>query len=149
MSRAADFKNTPIPADETIWFSGVVKAKDLNGNDAIVTMVNAQVRFTVGDEAYVLDLPDGRVEFGQAHTSAATTFADATWVTTVPVDHEKETFVTGLAYTVPQDFPGDIKDVTWSGRFLSDNQEIELDWEWAAPSTASLVRTTTPWASNR
>ena len=130
--KAADFKNTPIPAGRTISFSGMIKAKNLNGNDATVTVVNAQVRFTVGDEAYVLDLPDGRVEFGQAHTSAATIFTDGTWVTTVPVDHEKETFVTGLAYTVPQDLPGDIKDVTWSGRFLSDNQEIELDWEWAA-----------------
>ena len=130
--KRADFRNTPIPAGRTIWFSGVLKAKDLKGNNATVSMVNAQVRFTVGDQEYVLDLPNGRVEFSQAYASAATVFADAAWVTTVPVSYEKEAFVTGFAYTVPHDLPGDIKNVTWSARFLSDNREMQFDWEWAA-----------------
>ena len=53
-------------------------------------------------------------------------------MTRVPATHKDETFVTGLAYVVPQNLPGGIKDVTWSGRLLSNQPGLELDWQWAA-----------------
>src|SRR5207245_5860798 len=38
----------------------------------------------------------------------------------------------GLAYQVPANLPGGIKNVNWRGSFTSDTARVKLDWRWAA-----------------
>ena len=64
--KSKDFKDDAIAAGNTIWFSAVVKAKDLNGNSATVTMLNTQVRFTVGGKSMSWTFPMAVLSFSRA-----------------------------------------------------------------------------------
>jgi hypothetical protein len=42
------------------------------------------------------------------------------------------TFLDGLAYLVPSNFPGGIQNVTWSAAYSTDSPGISFQWQWGA-----------------
>ena len=52
------------------------------------------------------------------------------------IDGEREyrdhTFLDGLAFKVPSNFPSGIQNVTWTAAFSTDSPEISFQWQWGA-----------------
>jgi hypothetical protein len=133
-SIVANFNSTAIAAGKTIWFNSVVTTSGRNtGQTTKVQLVNASIRFTANGVAYTLPVPDGVIIYSPSATQATTTVgAGGRWITTVPASYTGSVFLAGLAYQVPTSLPGGIKNVTWSGTFLTPNSGISMSWKWAA-----------------
>jgi len=79
------------------------------------------------------------ITFSSTATAASTTW-DATnnrWTTLVPTSMVSgngtiHTFLDGLAYLVPSNFPGGIQNVTWSAAYSTDSPGISFQWQWGA-----------------
>ncbi len=130
-----DFKNDPIAAGHTLWFNSFVKVDKVEFPASTVFFEDVTITFSANGETYRLPVPDGQVTISSAAALATTIFDEANgrWVSIAPDDYEnKEVFLTGLAYQVPESLPGGIKDVTWSGHFTSDSTLVEGEWRWSA-----------------
>ena len=51
------------------------------------------------------------------------------------------TFVTGVAFPVPSNFPTGIQNVTWSAAFTTDAPGVTLQWQWGAAVYSSFGTT--------
>ena len=51
------------------------------------------------------------------------------------------TFVTGVAFPVPVNFPTGIQNVAWSAAFTTDSPGVTLQWQWGAAVYTSLSAT--------
>jgi hypothetical protein len=61
------------------------------------------------------------------------------WSTSVPKSSlTGNTFVTGVAFPVPSNFPTGIQNVAWSASFSTDTPEISLQWQWGAAVYSSF-----------
>jgi uncharacterized repeat protein (TIGR01451 family) len=140
-SIVANFNGTAIAAGNTIWFNSVVTTTGRNtAQTTKVQFVNAAIRFTAGGVAYTLPVPDGVIVYSPAATQATTTVgADGRWFTTVPASYTGNVFLAGLAYQVPTSLPGSIKNVTWSGTFVTPSSGINMSWKWAAAVYTSFA----------
>ena len=82
------------------------------------------------------------VEFVCADPSSITASFDGTPIpagrTTVPFGLPGNTFFTGAAFPVTTALPGGIKNVTWSGRIISDAPGVAVQWQWAAAVYSSF-----------
>ena len=98
-----------------------------------INFTNQTIQFTADSVTYTLNVPDGQVTFDPAATLATTVFNTATntWETVTPTGLGGNTFLSGLAFQVPVDFPGGINPVTWSGQFTS-SAGVSINWQWAA-----------------
>lgn len=128
----ATFNGTPIDAGNVIWFNSVLKVQGLGSGPVTVVLRNSTIQFSVGGFPQEVLVPNACVTFSPTATAATTTFGGNTWVTTVPVGLSGNTFLSGVGFTVPFDFPGGIKPVTWYGEFATDTPGIVIQWKWAA-----------------
>ena len=134
-----------IKAGNYIWFTAVVNnVSGLPSNQQVkLYLANSSISFTAGGILYTLPVPNGVVTFNSAALgSGAMTTYDSTnnrWSTSVsPKGLTGNTFVAGLAFPVPSDFPTGIQDVTWSAAFSTDTQGISLQWQWGAAVYSSF-----------
>src|SRR5438094_779729 len=117
VSITSNFNGTTIPKDAFIWFSSVLSVPGPNPAAFTVRCDDSTIDFVAGGEPYVLDVPRASVTFSPASTLATTEFDSASqeWETVIPSSGDAgNAFVTGLGFQVPVDFPGGIKQVTWT-----------------------------------
>lgn len=138
---AADFNSTPIAASRALWFSSVIKPSGLGAAPTTVRVFDSVIRFTANGAQYEIPAPDGRVLYSPTATSASTTFDPETgaWLTTAPSSYTSEAFISGVIWPVAAALPGDIKNVTWSGRFAVDTPGVSVDWRWGAAAYSSFI----------
>jgi hypothetical protein len=147
MSTAAitsNFNGTAIPAGAYLWFNSVFKLSGA-GQSAQTTIYfsNEQIQFTAEGIAYMLPVPNAQVTFSPTATTASSTFDSVsnTWITTVPYGLSGNTFLSGLAFSVPAGgLPAGINPVTWSGTFGTDTPGVTVHWQWGA-AVYSLLST--------
>src|SRR5437763_389072 len=135
VSITSNFNGTAIPKDAFIWFSSVLSVPGPNPAAFTVRCDDSTIDFVAGGEPYVLDVPRASVTFSPASTLATTEFDSASqeWETVIPSSGDAgNAFVTGLGFQVPVDFPGGIKQVTWTCQLSSDAPGIRIRWKWAA-----------------
>src|SRR5438094_19236 len=117
VSITSNFNGTAIPKDAFIWFSSALSVPGPNPAAFTVRCDDSTIDFVAGGEPYVLDVPRASVTFSPASTLATTEFDSASqeWETVIPSSGDAgNAFVTGLGFQVPVDFPGGIKQVTWT-----------------------------------
>jgi hypothetical protein len=144
-----------------IWFNAVVNNVNglpSGGNAAQVKLylTNSTISFTANGIPYNVSVPNAVVTFNSASlSSGAKTTYDLTngrWSTAVAkTGLTGNTFVTGVAFPVPADFPTGIQNVAWSTSFSTDTPGITLQWQWGAAvysSFSTTYATTSPSNSN-
>jgi hypothetical protein len=125
----ANFNGSAIHAGSHIWFSSVLKPSGL-GVTPVTFLFTQQ---TITSASFAVTVPDAMVTFDPTATSATTTFIGGMWVTRVPSSGlAGNTFLAGVAFDVPTDIPGGLKDVKWSGTIVPDTPGTSLQWKWAA-----------------
>lgn len=80
-------------------------------------------------------LPNSLITFSPTASQATTVFnaAENRWETTVPSSlASKNIFISGFALPVGMALPGGIDPVSWSIVMLSDTDQVEMQWKWAA-----------------
>jgi hypothetical protein len=128
-SISANFNGTGISAGKTIWFSGVMQPKNLGSAPVTFRFTNQTI--TLGTTT--ISVPAGTVTFDPAATTATTTFTGGMWQTTAPISGlSGNTFFAGVAYMVPSNLSGGIKNVKWSATISVDSPGASLQWKWAA-----------------
>jgi hypothetical protein len=65
---------------------------------------------------YNLNVPNARIRFDNAVTSATTQFINNVWETAVPRSYSMDIFMAGLSYMVPVNFPGNYMNVNWTAK---------------------------------
>jgi hypothetical protein len=127
-----------IAAGNTIWFTAVANnLANLGSNQVKLYLTNASISFTASGTPYTVPVPNAVVTFNSASQgSGAKTTYDLTnnrWNTSVArTGLTGNTFVTGVAFQVPSNFPTGIQNVTWSAAFSTDTQGVTLQWQWGA-----------------
>jgi hypothetical protein len=137
--------DTNLPAitkGKFIWFNAVlnnVNGLPSGGSAAQVKLylTNSTISFTASGTPYNVSVPNAVVTFNSASlSSGAKTTYDLTtsrWSTAVAkTGLTGNTFVTGVAFRVPTDFPTGIQNVAWSTSFSTDTPGITLQWQWGA-----------------
>src|SRR5438874_12659171 len=71
------------------------------------------------------------VTFDPGATQATTIFTANGWETVSLPGLAGNTFLSGLAFQVPVNFPGGINPVTWTGDFTT-SARVTIKWQWAA-----------------
>src|SRR5207249_6088335 len=124
------FNNFTINGGNYLWFTSVLKAKNLPSNAPVtVTFTNQTI---TSPNFGPLSVPDASVTFDPSAVTATTTFAGGMWMTTVPSDIKGNTFFSGLSFPVPANLPGSIRPVTWSGTVTINTPGVSINWQWAA-----------------
>ena len=125
----ANFNGTTIHSGSYIWFNGVLKPSGL-GSQPVSFRFTQQ---TITSASFSITVPDALVTFDPAATVATTTFSGGMWVTRVPSSGlAGNTFLSAVAFQVPTDIPGGLKDITWNGTIVFDTPGTSLHWQWAA-----------------
>src|SRR5206468_2957156 len=135
VSITSNFNGAAIPKDALVWFSSVLSVPGPNPAAFTVRCDDSTIDFVAGGEPYVLDVPRASVTFSPASTLATTEFDSASQEreTVIPSSGDAgNAFVTDLGFQVPVDFPGGIKQVTWTCQLSSDAPGIRIQWKWAA-----------------
>jgi hypothetical protein len=92
-----------------------------------------------------MQVPNAVVTFNSTAVKSPMTSYDLTnsrWSTLVPSNGQTgNTFVTGVAFQVPANFPTGIQDVTFSTSFSTDTPGVTLQWKWGAAVYTSLSTT--------
>jgi hypothetical protein len=141
-SIAQNFNGTAIPGYSFIWFNSNFKLS--NGtpvNGTTVQFAGGTVSFTANNVNYSVAVPNSLITFSSAATCASISFDNTNqqWDVTVPLSGSDEIFLSGLAYPVsPAGLPGGIKNVTWSGKFLSSTPGLSFQWKWGAAVYSSF-----------
>jgi hypothetical protein len=107
----------------------VLKPKGLGANPVTIMFTGQTI---TSANFGPLPVPDATVIFDPNVTTATTTFSGGMWVTTVPSGLGGNTFLSALAYLVPSNLPGGIKNVTWNGTITSDTPGVTVEWKWGA-----------------
>ncbi|MDQ5858482.1 MAG: hypothetical protein M3542_09450, partial [Acidobacteriota bacterium] len=129
----ANFNSTDIAAGNSIWFNAILKPKDLPAaGSATISLTNSTITFSEDGTPYVLSVPDAQITFTDAVTSASTVFSGGMFVTTVPLDFDKNVFLSGFSFQVPAGWNQNNIPVTWSGDFSSSDPKVSLQWKWGA-----------------
>jgi hypothetical protein len=137
-----------IKAGNYIWFNAVVnnvKGLPSGSNPAQVKlyMTNSTIKFTANGTSYSVPVPNAVVTFNST-TALGTTYSTTSsrWSTSIPPSKlTGNTFVAGIAFQVPANFPAGIQNVSWSAAFSTDTPGITLQWQWGAAIYTSLSTT--------
>ena len=140
-SLASNFSATAIPAGRYIWFNSSFDPGPLGtGTDPVTIYVrNGVISFTANNVQYNLNVPNARIRFDAAVTSASTQFINNEWETVVPRNYSSDIFMGGLSYLVPVNFPGNYMNVTWTTNINVDKPGISVGWHWAAAVYTSFA----------
>jgi hypothetical protein len=146
-----------IKAGNTIWFTAVVNnLKGLPSNQQVkLYFTNGSFSYTdVNGNNQNVPVPNGVVTLNSSSlkTGANATYdlANNRWSTSVASGSlTGNTFVTGLIFRVPADFPTGIQGLTFSGAFSTDTPGISLQWQWNASVYTSFSTTApSPYATS-
>jgi len=144
-----------IQMGNTIWFTAVVN--NVNGlpssQQVKLYLTNSTINFTANGAPYSLMVPNAVVTFNAAsQSSGAKTTYDLTnsrWSTAVAkTGLTGNTFVAGVAFRVPSDFPTGIQNATWSASFSTDTPNVNLQWQWGAAVYTSFNTCTSADSTN-
>jgi hypothetical protein len=140
-SLTSNFNGTAIPAGRYIWFNSSFDPGPLStGTDPVtITITNGVISFTANNVQYTLNVPNARIRFDAAVTSASTQFVNNVWETVVPRSYTNDIFMSGLSYAVPVNFPGNYTNVKWTNDISIDKTGISLGWRWAAAVYTSFA----------
>ena len=129
-----DFKNAAVPAGSTLWFTVLLKTKNLPASDATVQLENVVIEFDADGSTYRVELPDSTVQYKVGNNYASTYYdsLENRWTTTVPARFDKELFATGVGFPLDTALPGGVKAVRGWARVVSTTPGIEVEWQWAA-----------------
>ena len=129
-----NFNGTAIAQGDFLWLSSVVDVTGRGTKPATIVFNNLMVYFVENGNPVVLDVPPAIITFDSTATKATTTFnvGLGTWETTVPVNYSGNVFLSGLAYQLPQAYPGGIGPVEWCGDFSAGTAGLSVQWKWAA-----------------
>jgi len=103
------------------------------------TVTNSTIIFTANSQQFTLNVPNSRIRFDAAVTSASTQFLNGVWETTVPRGYTGFVFMGGLAYQVPASLPGNISNIGWSATISIDKANVRPTWKWAAAVYTSFA----------
>jgi hypothetical protein len=135
-----------IQGGNYIWFTAVVNnLKNIGAAPMNLYLNNSTISFTAGGTPYTMQVPNAVVNLNVNATSATTSYdlANSRWITSVPAGGVTgNTFVTGVGFQVPTDFPTGIQDVTFSASFTTDTPGVTLQWQWGAAVYNSSFSTT-------
>jgi sugar lactone lactonase YvrE/uncharacterized protein (DUF2345 family) len=137
-----------IQAGNYIWFNAVINnvkglPSGMNPAQVKLYMTNSTINFTANGASYSLPVSNAVVTFNSA-SALGTTYSTTSsrWSTSIPAsDLTGNTFVAGVAFQVPANFPGGIQNVSWSAAFTTDTPGITLQWQWGAAVYTSFSST--------
>ena len=131
---SSSFNSTSIKQGSTIWFNARFSAIGVPSTGATVFFTGSTIQITTSAGTQTLTVPDARITFSPGASCASTSFdtSTQTWLTTVPIAGNDEIFLSGLAYVVPVNLPGSIRNVTWQGDFSSSTPGLTMWWKWGA-----------------
>jgi hypothetical protein len=129
---------------------------NLGSGQVKLYLTDSTISFTANGTPYTVPVPNAVVTFNSAsQSSGAKTTYDLTnsrWSTAVaPSGLTGNTFVTGVAFQVPSNFPTGIQNVVWSAAFSTDIPGVTLHWQWGAAvysSFSAAYATTSPSNTN-
>jgi hypothetical protein len=125
----SNFNGTAISAGRYLWFTSVLKAKNLPANQVVTLHFTNQ---SITSSAFTLSPGDATVIIDPNATMATTTWVGNMPTTIVPASGlAGNTFFSAFAYLVPSNIPGGINPVTWSGTITSDTPGVTVNWQWA------------------
>jgi hypothetical protein len=126
-SNAQDFNSTKIPANSWIWFSSVFSTKKTG--PMRFKMVDSRITFNDGRRVFNIRTPDTEVYLRGNRTRLA--FRRQTWLLEAPPGASGNYFLNGVPVHVSHFIPGNVKNVTWTARFVGPHYE-QIDWQWGA-----------------
>ncbi|HLY02686.1 MAG TPA: hypothetical protein VKR56_09350 [Candidatus Cybelea sp.] len=138
VTNSQNFNGTAIAKGSYIWFSSV---EQLGGGQsaAKVEMRDSRIRFTDGTRSYEVKGPNMRLDIGKADVKLHWQRFDkifrgreGRFLMKAPSKTAGNDLLNGIAYKVPRDLAGGIKNVTWSARFYSKNSGVQFHWQWGA-----------------
>src|SRR4030095_4050469 len=100
---------------------------------------NSSKTFTENSQQFTLNLPNSRIRFDAAVTSATTQFINNVCETAVPRTFTDYVFMGGLSYQVPTSLPGNITNVRWSAKITINKAGVRPTWKWAAAVYTSFA----------
>ena len=129
-----------ISANNYIWFTAIannVQGLPSNGAQVKLYLTNSSISFTANGTPYTVPVPNSVVTFSSASltTGAKTTYdpVNSRWGTAVAKSGlTGNTFVTGVAFQLPANFPTGVQNVAWSASYSTDTPGITLQWQWGA-----------------
>jgi len=132
-----DTSTADIHQGNTIWFTAVVNnVNNLGSGQVKLYLTNSSIQFRGNGAVYNVPVPNAVVTFNSVAVKSPTTIYDSTnnrWSTSIPAKQlTGNTFVAGVAFQVPTDFPTGIQNATWSASFSTDTPNVNLQWQWSA-----------------
>lgn len=136
-SIVSNFQASGISHGNFIWFDDNLVVQQLQSGVNTIFVRNQTVTFTdLNGLSYNLPVPDAKIVFDPAATSATTTFDTGSnqWTTiTNTTGVAGNTFIAGLVYQLPApDLVGGDNPVTWTGDFTTDSPGVKVQWKWGA-----------------
>jgi hypothetical protein len=133
-SVSGNFNNTPIPANDTVWFDASFKVSNLGQAPSVtIGVTNQTISFTANGTNYKIPVPESTIVISKTNTVANTTYdaGSGSWMTSLPLNFNNG-FLAGVAFPVGTTLPGNIQNVTWSGDFSTDVPDVTVTWQWSA-----------------
>jgi hypothetical protein len=137
-----------IGSGKYIWLNAIVN--NVTGlpasNQVKLYLTNSSIQYSADGTncttalPCTLPVPNAVVTFNSS-TALGTTFSTDSnrWSTSVPKSSlTGNTFVTGVAFPVPNNFPTGIQNVAWSASFSTDTPGISLQWQWGTAVYSSF-----------
>ncbi len=130
-SNVADFNATPIKIGDYVWFASLFKVTG-NSNRLEMLVKDSTISFTTNKRSYNIPVPDMRLEL-RGHNRVRLAYANRpnSWELLAPPDDQGRVFLDGVPFRVEHYLPGDIKNVTWTGKFYG-NEHRNINWQWGA-----------------
>jgi hypothetical protein len=130
------FNSKRISAGNYIWFNSSLETLGYSNlrrqNPVTITVTNSRITFWVHGKKYSLNVPDSRIQFTGAVSTATTSFINNVWETKVPLSFKDDVFMGGLSYKVPVNLPGNIRNITWTADVSVDQPGFSIKWRWGA-----------------
>ena len=131
-----NFNESNIPGGDYLWFSGSLAPQNISTHQTTnFYMTNGVVTFTENYQNHAVAIPDSQITFSPNCTTATTTWDSVNnrWVTVAPTSgYNGNTFLSAVAYQIPNGIPGNVSNVAWTAAFSTDTPGASLTWQWAA-----------------
>lgn len=131
---SSNFNGTAISAGNYIWFNSVFTVSGLGSTPATLVVRNSTIHFAANGQNYDVPLPDSVITISTSNTTATTSFANGSWMTSLPASGlSGNKFLNGGAFPVPVGgLPGGIGPVTWTATLYSSTPSASVNWKWSA-----------------